>query len=53
MKIKQSARFKKDLKTARKRGMDMDLPEAVVELIARKIFTPAECSQITVELHQN
>ena len=42
MKIKQSTRFKCDLKTARKRGLDMDLLDAVIGLITKKIPLPTK-----------
>jgi mRNA interferase YafQ len=39
-KIRQSAKFKRDLKTARKRGWDIDKLETVVELLARDVALP-------------
>ena len=42
MKIKQSTRFKRDLKAARKRGLDMDILDAVVELISQRVPLPAK-----------
>ncbi|MCL2500264.1 MAG: type II toxin-antitoxin system YafQ family toxin [Defluviitaleaceae bacterium] len=40
MKIKQSTRFKRDLKLARKRGLDMDLLGSMVELLAQGVTLP-------------
>jgi len=40
MKIKQSTRFKRDLKLARKRGLDIDLLGSVVELLAQGVTLP-------------
>ena len=42
MKIKQSTRFKRDLKSARKRALDMDLLDSVIELIAKRITLPVK-----------
>ncbi|MDR2044113.1 MAG: type II toxin-antitoxin system YafQ family toxin [Clostridium sp.] len=38
--VRQSARFKRDLKTAMKRGYDIDRLEAVVDLLANGMTLP-------------
>jgi len=40
MKIRQSARFKRDLKAARKRGLNMDMLDAVLGDIIRRPTMP-------------
>ena len=40
MRIRQSTRFKHDLKTARKRGWDMDILGAVVDLLSKGATLP-------------
>ena len=39
-KIEMSSRFRRDVKTARKRGYDIDKLEAVVELLSKDIELP-------------
>ena len=39
-KVKQSVRFRRELKTAEKRGWDMDKLNAVVELLAKGVTLP-------------
>lgn len=39
-KIEQSTKFKRDLKTARKRGYDMELLNAIVELLQKGVTLP-------------
>jgi len=39
-KIRQSKRFKRELKTAEKRGWDMDKLDAVVELLSKGVTLP-------------
>ena len=40
--IEMSSKFRRELKTARKRGYDMDKLEAVVELLANGISLPSK-----------
>ena len=42
MRIRQSTRFKRDLKAARKRGLDMDLLDAVVDLLTKGVTLPSK-----------
>ena len=41
-KVETSAKFRRDLKTARKRGYDIDKLEAVVELLSKGVSLPSK-----------